>query len=886
MSQIRIQHRAIRVFFTLLCLSIVGTYSCVAQQAKSDTVKAKTDSTHIVAKAKADSIHTVFKTKLDSARAITKPKADSTHAVSKTKSDSIHIAAKRKKFLSFLGKIFHNPLNKPAINNPISTPSGKRSDSLAAAGALHKEAGGIPSISSSTQKKNPADTGVKQAVKSDSAASNPHKSFLSKLTHTTEHGSLSFGYDYGVLPFASDLQVPMGYFHSEGQGQLNLGSLPFNCSYYYSDLGSISGLNNYFRISFDAQKFKQEYMDKAGQEEGAIKSKLMQAYKDRQVAEQKLLYLKSIDGQGVQTPAVPTSPSVSSPGNPVQTNALPNASGLSKDESLVEKAGADSLKKDAKPDSANASKNNIGSVKSDSTALAKSAKASLLKNDSTKIQMAKYAKDVDKYDKLIEKLERDLHNVDKTAGAMEQNNPYMSKLYNIMGGVKKFDVGLCYPDYSTFLLNGTAVKGINVEYKKDDVYIAATEGTTVNTLLFTNNSLQNHLVNMQNLYNMFDFNSVQNGRKIVAGKIGVGEKEGTHFYVGMLYGSGLPSYISGPSAAPVTTDGISKNVVLELDGMVALTKNMTINMVYGKSSTQSAGPGYSTTDGGVFSSLQSKAVMGKYKWNIARTRTTLTLTGRWIDPYFNSFGIGYLRADNFRYEAKADQALGKKIKFSLFVRKDEDDVLRLYEFHTVLQTIGTNATIKLMRSLTFRVGYSPVIEHMTDATNPQYDILNHNYICNALLTYAPVMKGINTMFNLSYNYYKLTNDTQTVNFTNFSFSNTTRFKNSLSNNISVNWFKTTPQDSLNNDVWMFSDEVGFTFAKGFRVSVGGKAAYSPWSENWRFGYVVKVSVPLVKHLSCDLMAEKLVLGDFYNSFDIQQIEKFPYFCQGKIIYSW
>ncbi|HWY99103.1 MAG TPA: hypothetical protein VNY36_08465, partial [Bacteroidia bacterium] len=170
--------------------------------------------------------------------------------------------------------------------------------------------------------------------------------------------------------------------------------------------------------------------------------------------------------------------------------------------------------------------------------------------------------------------------------------------------------------------------------------------------------------------------------------------------------------------------------------------------------------------------------------------------------------------------------------------------------------------------------------------NPANDILNHNSICNGVLTYAPVTHGINTAFNLSYNYYKLTTDTQTVELQNFSFSNLTRFKNSLSNNISVSWFKASPADSLNNDVWMMSDELGFTFKHGLMINVGGKAAYSPLNYSWQYGYLFKIKIPLVKHLSCDISGEKLVLGDFYNSFDILQIEKFPYIMQGRITMTW
>jgi len=422
-----------------------------------------------------------------------------------------------------------------------------------------------------------------------------------------------------------------------------------------------------------------------------------------------------------------------------------------------------------------------------------------------------------------------------------------------------------------------------VEYEKENMYVAATEGTTVNTFLFTNNSLQNRLVNMQNLYNMFDFQSVQNGRKIVDLKTGYGTKEGNHFFIGMLYGSGLPSYLNTLNSAPET--GLSKNYVLELDGKWAITHNSSFNLVYGKSSTQTYGDYYYNSDGGVFASKRSKAILGTYIWDIKKTKTKLTTTCRWIDPYFNSYGIGGMRTNNLRYEIKLEQTLTNKIKFSIFYRKDADNIIPLYQFNTVLQTIGTTLTYKPFRSLSIRLGYIPVVEQMW-GENPSYYTRTHNNISNVLLTYMPSLQGVNTSFNLSYNYYVLTTDSETTAFQNLSFSNLTKFKNSFSNTITVSWFKSSPTDSLNNNVWMFVEEPGFTFKGGYSISIGAKASWSPGTSNWQLGYEMKLHVPLIKHLSCEINAEKLVLGDFYESLNIAQIERFPYFGQGKIIYNF
>jgi hypothetical protein len=814
--------------------------------------------------------------------------SDTAKHLAPSKADTVHPTQKKHKLFSFLKKKVNQTLKQeekgtvPHVDQPkvISASDTSKKSTNGSSAAVSPLLTPLGNSAHTT----PKDTLQKPPTRADSSKSSTHKSFLSKLDNLSSHGSISAGYDYGVLPFASDMQVPMGYFHSEGQGQFKLGVLPFDASYYYSDIKNISGLNNYFRISFDAQKFKQEYADKEAQEVQKLKGTLGQLYKERQMAEQKLLYLKSVENQpDIKTPSVP---SVGSPKLPADSS-LTSSSAMKKDETVLKKdAASDSLAPSPKSDSLNKDENKL---KADTSSSAKSANKSIPNNapvrdaDSAKADISKYEKEIDKCDKEIDKVTKMINSVKHDETAIEHNNPYLAKVYNVMSGFKKLDIGLCYPDYSTFLISGMAIKGINMEYQKHDIYVAASEGTTVNTLLFTNNALQNRLVNMQNLYNMFDFQSVQNGRKVFAVKTGWGEKEGTHLYVGMLYGTGLPSYLNNYNTDPVT--GLSKNYVLEIDGKWAITSNSSINLVYGKSSTQTSGDNFNVTDGGLINSQHSKAILGKYELKLRKTKTNLTLTGRWIDPYFNSFGIGYMRADNFRYEIKAEQPFGKKIKVTVFYRKDEDDILELYQYHTVLQTIGINTTIKLMRSLTLRIGYSPVIEHMW-GSDPTYNISNNNNISNLVLTYAPTIRNLYTVFNMAYNYYRLTSDTQTVAFQNFSFSNTTRFKNSFSNMVSVNWFKTEPIDSLNNNAWLFTDEVSYNFLRGFAVAIGGKASFDPVTTSWEYGYLAKLKVPLVKHLSCELQAEKLVIGDFYNSFDILQIQKFPYFCQGRLVISW
>ncbi|MBL4702998.1 MAG: hypothetical protein JKY54_00630 [Flavobacteriales bacterium] len=54
-------------------------------------------------------------------------------------------------------------------------------------------------------------------------------------------GNLSFGYDYGLLPFLGNVNPPQGNFKTQGNTSLELFGLPLNANYYYSSLANVSG---------------------------------------------------------------------------------------------------------------------------------------------------------------------------------------------------------------------------------------------------------------------------------------------------------------------------------------------------------------------------------------------------------------------------------------------------------------------------------------------------------------------------------------------------------------------------------------------------------------------------------------------------------------------
>ncbi len=706
---------------------------------------------------------------------------------------------------------------------------------------------------------------IKNLFRSDS--SNKNK-LLKKLIPKT-HGTISAGYDYGIIPFAANTNFPLGYYKSDGNISTDVLGLPINITYFYSSLKNIAGLNNYFRVSFDGNAYKEKLRSDNLKKLEEEKGKLTGLYNKKQLLEQKLAFaeLNKSDFSSLQSP-IPTLPNSSNINLPLDTGAVRNSisDSIQKNKTLL---------------------NGIPTANYISPDL-------LTQLDSiTRVKKYKKTADslnttIDQYKSWLNTINQQIETINKKAKFYESqenildNNPYIAKYQQLLSGVKKLDVGLCYPNNSTFLINGSTVKGVNLEWEKK-LYFAFTYGNTINTIMTTNNIIQNQLQTGRNLYNFFDFNNVKNSRKIMALKFGVGKKDETHIHAGILFGIGLPSYLSSNAF----TNSVEKNIVLELDGKYVINASNSFDLVFGKSVLYQNGipenPEVNPSQT-LFSSFRTNAALVRYNMKIEKTNTKVTVMGRMIDPFFQSYGAGYMKSDNLRYEFRIEQPINDRIKFSGFYRRDRDNLLNSFLYTTSLQTIGSNLTIKINKRLTARLMYSPVIQKVNSKDN-SYTLNNVNNISNGVLTYTPRFKKITSSFHALYSYYQLSDGKKNNNFQNFSFNNTTIFNPFIRINMGVNQFVSNAGDSLNNNTTMLTGDVSISTKQGATLTLGAKCAYNNVIQR-QIGGLLRINIPLIKHMNIEFEAQKLVLGDFYSSFYQSQMKKFPYYGYGKIIFTW
>jgi hypothetical protein len=133
-----------------------------------------------------------------------------------------------------------------------------------------------------------------------------------------------------------------------------------------------------------------------------------------------------------------------------------------------------------------------------------------------------------------------------------------------------------------------------------------------------------------------------------------------------------------------------------------------------------------------------------------------------------------------------------------------------------------------------------------------------------------------------YSKYIISGDSANINFENATYTHQLQFKSGLTTGFNASWFKNNLQDTLGNDTYLGLLDLGYRAKNGNLFSVGGKVAYKDKMET-QYGFVLKASLKLYKGLFWEAEAEKILIGDYYNSFITWQIKKFPYYCNTRLV---
>lgn len=223
----------------------------------------------------------------------------------------------------------------------------------------------------------------------------------------------------------------------------------------------------------------------------------------------------------------------------------------------------------------------------------------------------------------------------------------------LLGTVKSVSVGTSYPHFTKYTLREVAINGLSVELQPGPLYVAYA-------------GAKNQVaVPSQLTY----------ARRLQAGRIGVGQKDGNHLYVNLLYGRDNEHSFRGDSliSGLVDTSFYGKpreNYVLGTDFRLQLRKGLALTGEWAHSVTamntyeNRVLPGrlgaFLLTSSPDTSNVQvGQALAVGLQTRVGRS-TTVSLRGERIGAGYYSLGAPYLRNDLMGYEVQVEQQLFKR----------------------------------------------------------------------------------------------------------------------------------------------------------------------------------------------------------------------------------
>jgi hypothetical protein len=697
----------------------------------------------------------------------------------------------------------------------------------------------------------------------------------------TVSGQIYLGYDAGQLANYSlpENLRPMHVFHTEGSLKTDIAKLPVQIAYRFATVKNPIGINNYFRVSFDTERFKkqpklneakvQNMMDEQFKtieaQKGELNGKL--GYTELLKEELKLKIERELCAQQERLKAIAISKSEVLLGqiDSLATDSLVNVSAASLDSIQQGIDGRKSFIASSKQ-------------KTDSLQLAYETKKE-------QIEQLKQQADIVQFyvDKLInfrgqlDSLEGNLLSQKETWITLSKG--VTAKNLQSIGLFKKLDFGLTYPKTSALTKNSIPVKGIDIEIQKGKLYAALTAGVTMNNLMVTNNSLQNSLQNTTNLFNQFDFQQISQQRLLVFAKTGYGEKDETHAFIGVRFmNKGIET---GKSSD--TTENTFPAAGIELDArwVPNFSKGSAFDFVYGKTS-KTLKVQDSLRDSpfvSLFSSDRTHTGLLRATQQFTKIHSSIIASIRFLDADADMASMGVLQPNNLRYEIQTRHKLTGSTQLGFIYRSDQDNVTQISDTTRKVALFGMNINSVLFKN----INSSATLNYLNQEFRVPSSIPQAlNYMASLSVSGNYEILKVKQVSSLQTDFYKITTSQGETQLKHISFDQSTRSKVGK-NTFTLAYFNASlPDTSGQNTTWLVQETFAFKLKK-LDCSLGIKLANSS-KYGVQFGGHLGLQYAWTSQLNLKLQVEKLILGDFYNTYDPTRFERFPFYIQTSLTY--
>jgi hypothetical protein len=694
-------------------------------------------------------------------------------------------------------------------------------------------------------------------------------------------GQIAIGYDAGQLAnyLMPDNLRPMHVFHTEGSLKTDLAKVPVQIAYRYATVKNPIGINNYFRVSFDTERFKQqpklneakvqevmgEQFKAIAAQKGELNGKL--GYTELLKEQLKLKIERELDAQQERLKAI----------------------ALSKVD--AELAQTDSIATDSLMNLSTAKRDSIQQVIDSEKAFYASSKQQAdslqLVFETKKSQIEQLKQQVDTVQFYIDKLVDFRNQLDSLEGnLLSQKETWMTlskgvtaKNLQSLGLFKKLDIGLTYPKTSALSKNSIPVKGIDLEIQKGKLYAALTAGVTMNNLMVTNNALQNSLQNTSNLFNQFDFQQISQQRLLIFAKTGYGEKEKTHAFIGVRFmNKGVET---GFSADTTENTDPAAGIELDIRWVPSFSKGTAFDLVYGKTSKtlQAQDSLRNSPFVSLFSSERTHTGLFRMTQQLTKIHSSIIASIRFLDSDADMASMGVLQPNNLRYEIQTRHKLSGSTQLGFIYRSDQDNVNQISDTTRKVAMYGMNINSVLFENINASGTFNYLNQQFRVPSSIPQAL---NYMASLSVSGNYEILKVKQVSSLQTDFYKITTSQGETQLKHIGFDQSTRFEDGK-NTFTLAYFNASlPDTSEQNTTWLVQEAFAFK-RKKLDYSIGVKLANSS-KYGVQFGGHLGLQYAWTSQLNLKMRIEKLILGDFYNTYDPTRFERFPFYIQTSLTY--
>jgi hypothetical protein len=438
----------------------------------------------------------------------------------------------------------------------------------------------------------------------------------------------------------------------------------------------------------------------------------------------------------------------------------------------------------------------------------------------------------------------------------------------LAGAVRTLSVGACYPYFSPLTLNGIRVDGMLVELNPAIFYAAFTRGVVERPHL-DGSGLSPRLK-----------------RTLMAGKVGLGKPEASHFFLSM-------SHLIDSRETVTREDGTrlqpQENLVVGTELQLSLFRQNLTFQVMGAGSAHSwdaYGPAFADRD--LISGLAREVprvpakVWGKIPFSpnatshadyafqlgtqirLFRQNTLLTGNYSYVDPGFLSLGTPALVNDRVQYEGRVDQQMCKhRVRLSGYWRRNHDqlggnplrDAVPYFPgkaYRTDNESFGGIAFVQIPKLPFLRVQYAPWYQ---SADSTGLDAASH--LVNVMSGYTLRIKKLMFMTTVGVMDQRSSSVQNELQFSNRMYTLTQSMVLPAGLSLNFNGSLVSPQATPAGSTRIASGDLsaGWRWMKVVQNTAGGQL-YQMTGQGSRWGFYWNASFPVSRYARFELRAQR------------------------------